>query len=85
VSEVTKVVLEALQSDLVVNFDDHSEFAEAQLLNLDSTKAKFELGWYPKMSSTEAINITCQWYMKQNANICVEKLFQAQISKFFET
>lgn len=84
VSDVTKVVLEALQSDLVVNFDDYSEFAEAQLLNLDSTKAKSELGWYPKMSSTEAINITCQWYMKQNASVCVEKLFQMQIQKFFE-
>lgn len=35
---------------------------EAKLLKLDSTKAKNELGWLPKLNLDEAINLTAEWY-----------------------
>ncbi|HQU82113.1 MAG TPA: CDP-glucose 4,6-dehydratase [Pyrinomonadaceae bacterium] len=35
---------------------------EAKLLKLDSTKAKTELGWLPKLNLDEAINLTAEWY-----------------------
>jgi CDP-glucose 4,6-dehydratase len=83
VSAMTKIVLEIMNSKVAVNHEE-SSVSEAQLLNLDSTKAKLELGWQPKMASTEAINATCEWYKQENLNICVEKLFQTQIQQFFE-
>lgn len=35
---------------------------EARLLKLDSAKAKTELGWLPKLSLPEALELTVQWY-----------------------
>ena len=35
---------------------------EANLLKLDSAKAKNQLQWKPKLSLTEAINLTVRWY-----------------------
>ena len=35
---------------------------EARLLKLDSTKAKAELGWLPKLNLNEAVNLTAEWY-----------------------
>lgn len=41
---------------------------EATLLQLDISKAKRELGWQPKLSSSEAIEWTMQWYKKAGKN-----------------
>ncbi len=35
---------------------------EARLLKLDSTKAKHELNWLPKLNLDEAVNLTAEWY-----------------------
>ena len=35
---------------------------EARLLKLDSAKAKSELGWLPKLTLNEAVNLTAEWY-----------------------
>ena len=35
---------------------------EAKILKLDSTKAKSELNWLPKLNLAEAINLTVEWY-----------------------
>ncbi len=35
---------------------------EACLLKLDSAKAKSELGWLPKLTLDEAVNLTAEWY-----------------------
>jgi CDP-glucose 4,6-dehydratase len=35
---------------------------EACLLKLDSTKAKKELGWLPKLNLDEAVEMTVEWY-----------------------
>ncbi len=35
---------------------------EARLLKLDSTKAKHELGWLPKLNLDEAVKLTAEWY-----------------------
>ena len=35
---------------------------EAKLLKLDSTKAKNELNWLPKLNLEDAINLTAEWY-----------------------
>ena len=35
---------------------------EAGILKLDSTKARTELGWQPKLSLNEAVKLTAEWY-----------------------
>lgn len=35
---------------------------EANLLKLDSTKARHELGWTPKLNINEAVKLTADWY-----------------------
>lgn len=35
---------------------------EARLLKLDSTKAKNELNWLPKLNLDEAVRLTAEWY-----------------------
>lgn len=59
-------VLEEIKS--IWNAPVNWEFAagnqphEANLLKLDSAKAKNQLQWKPKLSLTEAINLTVRWY-----------------------
>ena len=54
---------------------------EANLLMLDITKAQTRLGWKPKMSTKEAIELTADWYKRYQSKdvyeLCVE-----EISKF---
>jgi CDP-glucose 4,6-dehydratase len=42
--------------------DESTQPYEARLLKLDSTKAKNELSWLPKLSLEEAIKLTAEWY-----------------------
>lgn len=62
---------------------------EAGVLKLDSLKAKLALGWLPRLSLDEAIDLTCTWHQnwKAGANtldfslsqiVEYEKLFGAQ-------
>lgn len=51
---------------------------EANLLMLDITKAKTRLGWRPRLSTQEAIELTADWYKRyksQNVyDLCVEEI-----------
>ena len=53
---------------------------EAKILKLDSTKAKSELEWLPKLSLEEAVNLTAEWYrgFKEKENLI--ELTKNQIS-----
>ncbi|MGL5272509.1 MAG: CDP-glucose 4,6-dehydratase [Phocaeicola sp.] len=54
---------------------------EATLLMLDINKAKFELGWEPRMDINQCMALTVDWYKRYNQQdvyeLCVE-----QINKF---
>ena len=56
---------------------------EANLLMLDITKAQTRLGWQPKMSTKEAIELTADWY-KRYRNEDVYALCVEEIRKFSE-
>ena len=53
---------------------------EAKLLKLDSTKAKNELGWLPKLSLDEAVNLTAKWYRGFKDKKDLIELTEAQIN-----
>lgn len=51
---------------------------EAQLLNLDIGKAKFQLGWTPRLHIEAAIKYTVDWYKRYSQEdvyrLCVEQI-----------
>ncbi len=51
--------------------DDHHHPHEANLLKIDSTKAKTELKWLPKLSLFEGLKLTTEWYrgFKETQNL----------------
>ena len=49
------------------DMSDKGQPHEAELLKLDISKAKQKLNWIPKLTSTEAIDWTIDWY-KKNKN-----------------
>lgn len=62
---------------------ESKDFHEANLLRLDSTMAKTELGWSPKLSFRESISWTVDWYKCYlNDKKQVKDLSKAQISIF---
>ncbi|MBS1589223.1 MAG: CDP-glucose 4,6-dehydratase [Bacteroidetes bacterium] len=56
---------------------------EANLLLLDSSKAKNELGWQPKLNAGQAIDWAANWYADQHRTAS-EKCME-QIIAYFET
>jgi CDP-glucose 4,6-dehydratase len=60
---------------------DNNAVHEANLLFLDITKAKQILGWYPRLTIDETIDMTVEWYKKYNTED-VYTLCREQINKF---
>lgn len=83
VIEVTKLVASQLMIDMSIITDVDTEFAESQFLNLDSTQSKQDLGWYPKMSATDAIALTCDWYQKVSVGEDPADIIEEQVKQFF--
>jgi CDP-glucose 4,6-dehydratase len=55
---------------------------EAQLLRLDSTRARAELGWRPGWSLDQAIENTVQWHRAWQRGEDMQVVSQAQIAAF---
>ncbi len=53
---------------------------EARLLMLDISKARFRLGWKPKMNIDECLRLTADWYKRYESedvyNLCTEQIRQ---------
>jgi CDP-glucose 4,6-dehydratase len=51
---------------------------EAKLLILDISKAKFQLGWEPRMSIDQTVALTVDWYNRYKKEdvmeICLEQI-----------
>ena len=51
---------------------------EANLLMLDISKAKFQLGWEPRTNIEQCCQLTADWYKRYKSedvyNLCVEQL-----------
>lgn len=58
-----------------------NELHESKLLNLDISKARFILGWKPKLSIDEAIKMTVDWYKNYHKKN-IGKIIDEQIDKY---
>lgn len=59
---------------------DGAEESEAQILSIDSTKAKLQLNWEPKLSFEDAIQWTSSWYSSYQE--CGEVITRSQIELY---
>jgi CDP-glucose 4,6-dehydratase len=62
--------------------DDPGAVHEAGLLTLDSTKAKLELGWFPRWDFEECIARTVDWYRAYKAGDDLRRFTLEQITAY---
>ena len=76
--DVATMLTEAYEKGTLLDQTEPNAPHEANLLMLDITKAQTRLGWQPKMSTKEAIELTADWYKRyksQNVyDLCVEEI-----------
>jgi len=62
VKEVVEKVIKYYGKGKWEDISDPNELHEAKLLNLDTSKARFLLGWKPILNVEEAVRMTVEWY-----------------------
>lgn len=62
------------------DLSDASALHEAKLLMLDISKAKFQLGWEPRMNIDQTVELTVDWYKRyrkeESYTICINQIQQ---------
>lgn len=81
VEELTQIFLDSYGKGEYEVLAQASAVHEAKLLMLDSSKAADQLGWEPKLSATEAIKWTADWYADKEHDAHTKCL--SQIKKYF--
>lgn len=76
--EIKKAWNEPVNWEIAEGIQPH----EARLLKLDSTKAKSELNWQPKLSLTEALTLTIEWYSGFKDKKDLAELIKNQINYY---
>lgn len=76
--DIAKMVVQKYGSGKLKDVSNINEPHEAKLLCLDISKSRFILGWKPKLSIEQAIDMTVDWYKNyksQNAyDLCVKQI-----------
>ena len=79
--EVASKVVENYGSGKLNDVSDPNALHEAKLLMLDISKAKFQLGWEPRMNISQCVELTVDWY-KRYKNEDVYSICIDQINKY---
>lgn len=76
--DVASMVIENYGSGELQDLSDPDALHEAKLLMLDISKAKFQLGWEPKMSLGKCVQLVVDWYKRYKEEdaytLCVEHI-----------
>jgi CDP-glucose 4,6-dehydratase len=80
VEEIIGMFERAVGKALPVERVISSEKPEAPSLRLDVRKARERLGWQPRLSTAEAVNMTARWYAKFYAREPMRQFTAAQIA-----
>jgi len=82
VKELVETAIKSWGNGKWIDSSDSTQVHEAGLLKLDISRAKKELNWAPKLSASQAIEWTINWYktpIKEQANYSFQ-----QISEYFK-
>jgi CDP-glucose 4,6-dehydratase len=76
--DVASLLIQHYGKGELKDVSDPNALHEAKLLMLDISKAKFQLGWEPRMNLEQCINMVAEWYKRyQKENVyalCVEQI-----------
>lgn len=79
--DVATLLINSYGKGELKDVSDPNALHEARLLMLDISKAKFQLGWEPRMNLAQCLDMVADWYKRYKSEdvyqLCVE-----QISKF---
>ena len=62
--DVATKVVEDYGSGELLDMSNPSDLHEAKLLMLDIAKARYQLGWQPKMNINQTVELTIDWYKR---------------------
>lgn len=81
--EVASRVVEDYGSGSLRDLSDPDALHEAKLLMLDISKAKFRLGWEPRMNIDQTVALTVDWYRRYTTEP-VYRLCTSQIQEYIK-
>ena len=81
--EVASHVVDNYGSGSLRDLSDPNALHEAKLLMLDISKAKFRLGWEPRMNIDQTVSLTVDWYRRYTAEPVYE-LCTSQIREYIK-
>ena len=84
VESIVRCFFAAYGRSVDVKIDTNPQPHEAQLLQLDSTKARTLLGWQPLLSTTDAIVAAAKWYRAVADGEDPAKLTRANVDEFLD-
>ncbi|MCL5038063.1 MAG: CDP-glucose 4,6-dehydratase [Chloroflexi bacterium] len=82
VAEVTQMIVDLWGEGAEWVLDKNSNPHEAGLLKLDSSKAKYKLGWKPKLKLKDSMKCVVDWYSQYAKGGDMRRLTQKQIEEF---
>ncbi len=75
---VAEAVVKAYGSGSLQDLSDPNALHEAQLLMLDISKARYRLGWRPRLDMARTVALTVDWYKRYRTedvyNLCAEQI-----------
>lgn len=78
--EVASKVVSHYGSGTLRDLSDPNALHEAKLLMLDISKAKFRLGWEPRMDIDQTVALTIEWYKRYSNEdgyaLCVNQIYE---------
>jgi CDP-glucose 4,6-dehydratase len=83
VSEVANQICKSWGSGAHWQIKPEASLHEAQILRLDTTKARIELQWIPTLTFEQVVDLTVQWYKRQASGAPAHKLTEAQVEFYF--
>ncbi|MBK5719455.1 CDP-glucose 4,6-dehydratase [Dysgonomonas sp. Marseille-P4677] len=76
--DIASMVVEKYGSGELKDVSDSNAVHEANLLMLDISKAKFRLGWEPRMNLSQCLELTVDWYKRYSSeniyDLCIEQI-----------
>ncbi|GAB6011234.1 CDP-glucose 4,6-dehydratase [Viscerimonas tarda] len=76
--DIAEKVVENYGEGKLNDLSDPNALHEAKLLMLDISKAKYKLGWEPRMNINQTVALTIDWYKRYRDddvyNLCVEQI-----------
>jgi len=76
--EIAEKVIKNYGKGKLIDTSDSNAVHEAKLLALDISKARFELGWKPRLNIEQTIEMTVDWYKKYKYEdvykLCIEQI-----------